>query len=1531
MRRGDEKGDEKRDQKRIPADPLWKPEEKPNSGDAALRARNVCAKVRNLALNGQKEPMASTLVRVRTHSRSLVVLLSLGAAVACGASGDAPVVDAELDSPTDDPNVDGVSRVEGTDDSTRLSRLDITDSSRDLPQVPPIGSLRATVAELTLAPNTVQSGFTGDLVTWKDSAGQNRTAFLPNPSATQDPAGVYGGYLRTFTYVTGGVTRTMNPSTTEPGFGFVYGQKTSDFTVVSSKYAVGTRSVRSVGPNHVVLEYTYPTLKTAAGVVFPLKATVQWAFVTGRDYPTYAVTHDSSAVAANVNDLNAQAPYGGLEFTGTAGTTIDGVGWGDRYKFVTTTTPLSMNSSWTYNAVNVVPYVQSWNNSKNAEMGLVQTERYARHDGGYGQFFSNWNQTSATKVVDSGAPASQTMPINWNWTFLIDQWQLPDAKPKVLGWGLNFGAVGKSSAAKYGGGTLSGYPYQSYAVSIVLGPKTSVTSQVAQQERVTASSITASRGTVVTSGPGGAGRTDNVTYSPVGYDQIYGTFDLKAEVTTGALVAAFDPKLKAIKNPTFRILDYPLTTDPTAVRMNTTNLVEGTDYAVSRDGTTLWFVLKKTISAVTTIAFNEGAPPPPPPPPPTWADIAIDPAQSVGGFTSDVFRWRDAQNKERSAALVRNNALDPAGYYGGYARRFTYVKSDGSTLTASGGHVAQNPGWGYTLHHQDPGQDRDTMSSRRAPGTYRQVFVGKHHAIHEYSWNILRTQGDVPAGFPPVDKPIKVTVRWVFANGKDGPVWIHTVDSSGIAANSMNADDRSPAGELTFDGSDTGVVSGAGWGDHYRFTTTSAPLSMNSTWDYTVPNRAPYARLWSDATNTELGNVQQWDWQHKDAGYGWFYPNWGRTSANKIVSDGAPATQNMPADWNWTYQLNQYEIPSDGASKRLNWGTNFGSVGKTSYSAYSYDRNDSGYPYAARSTRMVLGPKGSTIAEVDQVTRSLGVTLTATEGTVVTSGPKGLGAAAGTLETFSPPGWNHVYGVFELVARSSDGGINVDIDTSGQDLVNPVFRLKAWTQALPATISLGGATLNKDVDFLPSLVTNEGSPELWLTILRTVRGPINLQVSPKGALPPPPPPPLQGFTNINHILSTGQSNSVFSGGVPVLTTTQPYANVGFNVGVFPATQCDGNGCKSYAVPNSFIPLVEGDAFFNPVETMSSGMANQITRGARIFLAGQPAPQNDHRVLVSIHGRSGNTYHCLRKSGCAFLEPTYVRPFSEGMLQVQWGKQIANALGQTYAVRAVTAIHGESDHYTPDFPLAGSDGTPNKIQTYADAMVEWQEDYESGVKAITGQAGVVPLLMAQMHSWSGDSRTTSRIPTDQYDAMIRAPGKVTIVAPEYPLTYDSSGIHFNSPSGRRLGEYFAKAYSKIVVEGQAWEPVRPKTITRSANVITITYHVPVPPLALDTSQVTNPGNYGFEYGDDTGAAAPAITNVQVIAADTVRITLASTPTGANKRVRYAYTSRPNTQPGKDFGVRGNLRDSDPTPSLYGNALQNWGVTFNLAAP
>ncbi len=314
--------------------------------------------------------------------------------------------------------------------------------------------------------------------------------------------------------------------------------------------------------------------------------------------------------------------------------------------------------------------------------------------------------------------------------------------------------------------------------------------------------------------------------------------------------------------------------------------------------------------------------------------------------------------------------------------------------------------------------------------------------------------------------------------------------------------------------------------------------------------------------------------------------------------------------------------------------------------------------------------------------------------------------------------------------------------------------------------------------------------------------------------------------DINHVLITGQSNAVANGGSPPLTAAQPFSNLMFDTGPMSMAQCDdGNGCKSYQTPTSFVPLVEGDKFFDyQVETASSGFANGIAHLAQDELkfgahAGYP---KKHDVLVSDHGRSGNTYFCLRKSFCDYnIARGHLSPFAQGMMEVRSAKALAAAAGKTYVVRAVAAIHGESDHYAyiapgghAELPMDGSDGTPGKIKDYVDALVEWQEDYETDVRAITGQAQSIPLFISGLSGWT--TTRTSVIPQMQLDAHVRAPGKVVYVTPAYPLTVREDCLHFDQSGYRKLGEYFAKVYSRVVFSGQRWEPVRPKQIARAGR-------------------------------------------------------------------------------------------------------------------
>ncbi|MDB4939307.1 MAG: Endo,4-beta-xylanase precursor [Labilithrix sp.] len=423
---------------------------------------------------------------------------------------------------------------------------------------------------------------------------------------------------------------------------------------------------------------------------------------------------------------------------------------------------------------------------------------------------------------------------------------------------------------------------------------------------------------------------------------------------------------------------------------------------------------------------------------------------------------------------------------------------------------------------------------------------------------------------------------------------------------------------------------------------------------------------------------------------------------------------------------------------------------------------------------------------------------------------------------------------------------------------------------------------------------------------------------------PPETPIAYVAYDLNHVVSTGQSNSVAHEGRPPISTTQPYDNLMFDVGVMTSGVCEAQGCRDYQKPTSLVPLTEGDTFWYPVETMSSGLANEATKLAKTKY-GKPS----HDILVSLAGRNGLTYWCLRKGGCNFIDPTYLNAFDENLKQVADGKAIAAAAGKSYVVRMVTAIHGESDDFayatkTQEFPLDGTDGVAQEIKSYADGLIEWQRDYESNIQKITGQKEAVPLLISQFSGWNDNA--TSAVTQFQYDAHVKAKGKVVVVTPGYTLEWAGDCRHYTAAGEQHLGEYFGKAYSRIVFEGRRWEPVRPLKVTHAGNAITAKFAVPVPPLVLDTKRVVDPGHYGFEVVDAAGHGV-AIANVALAGPDSVTVTLAA-PAAVGQRLRYAFTGVPHTCPGPTAGARGNLRDSDDTPSQYGHELFNWGLHFEV---
>lgn len=452
-----------------------------------------------------------------------------------------------------------------------------------------------------------------------------------------------------------------------------------------------------------------------------------------------------------------------------------------------------------------------------------------------------------------------------------------------------------------------------------------------------------------------------------------------------------------------------------------------------------------------------------PPPTTNCKALAVAPAQSLNGFLVDRYTWFDQDCTPRMADMVRNTEKDPAGFFGGYMRRYTYQVSGKARVCESTN--PSHPGFGYLVNHYGGGGSSE--SSRRHAGSTRALLAGPHHAIHEYEWS-YRIGG----------QPVTATVRWLFATGRQNPVWAVTIDTSAAAANALAADSRAPYGDINWDGTG-GTVDGVAWGDRYKFVSTRSPVDMSSGWDYSEPNTVPYALEWSSSADAEMGIVQTQTWgQHDAGGYG-AYVFWGKKSSGP-----------MPADYAWTYQLNQYEIPFTLSSHRLAWGMNYGAVGQRSYQVYGNDGTASGYPYQSYATHIVLGrhSDAAVAAQVAEVEAVQEAALTASVGEVVTSGPAGVGRTDSVA--YAPAGYNPVYGTWELTAQG--GRVDVRL-TAASALQSPMIAVHGWTSGqAPTSVMVGDRLLVGDVQYFASV--DAARQTLWLTLPGIYTGATRIRV-----------------------------------------------------------------------------------------------------------------------------------------------------------------------------------------------------------------------------------------------------------------------------------------------------------------------------------------------------------------------------------------------------------------------------------------------------
>lgn len=401
------------------------------------------------------------------------------------------------------------------------------------------------------------------------------------------------------------------------------------------------------------------------------------------------------------------------------------------------------------------------------------------------------------------------------------------------------------------------------------------------------------------------------------------------------------------------------------------------------------------------------------------------------------------------------------------------------------------------------------------------------------------------------------------------------------------------------------------------------------------------------------------------------------------------------------------------------------------------------------------------------------------------------------------------------------------------------------------------------------------------------------------------------------IVGTGQSLAVGQNGTPPLATEQPYGNLKLDTGAatWPMDSNDPSfaleplvepiGRRSTSYPSSYPTNIAG-------ETPHAAMANQISASF------QAAGGTDY---VSVHGEFGENGQCLTYLKKDAPEDEVLgRAYAATLMEVTAVKRLADEAGKTYGVGAIIVTHGECD--------AGNASYEEELHTL------WS-DYNTDLSAITEQTEKVVMIVSQQNSVNNRAVGTLA----QWKIGVDYPEDVVCSGPKYQYPYSADGIHLVTEGYEALGEKYAQVYYERVILGRDWQPLQPTTVERTnARVITVKFHVPVPPLVWETTfspphadSTFFQNGKGFELRGPLGSITIASVD---IAGSAVRITTAEDLPADDVFVGYALvgTDTAMAEPHPGTFRWGLLRDSDPFVGRMTNQPQpNYAVAFELPVP
>ena len=292
---------------------------------------------------------------------------------------------------------------------------------------------------------------------------------------------------------------------------------------------------------------------------------------------------------------------------------------------------------------------------------------------------------------------------------------------------------------------------------------------------------------------------------------------------------------------------------------------------------------------------------------------------------------------------------------------------------------------------------------------------------------------------------------------------------------------------------------------------------------------------------------------------------------------------------------------------------------------------------------------------------------------------------------------------------------------------------------------------------------------------------------------------------------------------------------------------------------------------------------------------------DTVICIFPGGHGMNTIHELMKPA---------DPYIKFIEEIATAYEKAQERGWEFFVPAVCWMQGESD--IVEYPE----------YDYKEYFYRMYNDMNSDIKKVTHQKNDIRIISYQTSTVTKGLRykpnnynaTEPRTPTAQME-LIRDDSLIWASGPTYPYDFVNESLHIDAVGQQRIGILAAKSAMGILRKEKRNMGLVPLSYEIDGNDIRILFNVPNPPLFIDTINVREVDNDGFNVIRRDG-----IDIISDISINHNSVVIHCSESPSDCKLRYGINGE-YLKGGRIKGSRGNLRDSQ-------RPIPNWCVFFDI---